>query len=122
MNPPWSATDANAPSQNPTFGGTTFGTAGAYQKIIGTATGVVDPNDNVHNGNIVDLKLAPRNAQGMVEYSMDFYILTPVDQTKGNHKVFVELVNRGGKQFGLFNGSTGGNNPTTAANFIPPGA
>ena len=52
----------------------------------------------------------------MVEYSMDFYILKPSDPSKGNHKVFYEVNNRGGKQFGGFNGSSGGNNPTTAAN------
>lgn len=108
-------TDAVAPSQNPTFGGTTFGTVGAYRKIIGTATGTIDPNDQ-HNTPITDLSLAPRNAQGLVEYTVDYYILMPVDPSKGNHKAFVELVNRGGKTFGTFNGSSGGNNPTTAAN------
>ncbi len=107
-------TDAVAPSQNPTFGGTTFGTVGAYRKIIGTASGTLDPNDP-HNAVITDIALAPRNAQGLVDYSMDFYILAPVDQTKGNKKVFLEAVNRGGKLFGTFNGSGGGNNPTTAA-------
>ena len=109
------ATDPGAPSQNPTFGGTTFGTVGAYQKIIGTATGLLDPADP-KNALITDIQLAPRNAQGLVEYTMDYYILTPVDPTKGNHKVFVEEVNRGSKTFGTFNGSSGGNNPTTAAN------
>jgi hypothetical protein len=109
-----SVTDATAPSQNPTFGGTTFGTVGAYQKIIGTATGTLDPTDP-HNTMITDIQLAPKNAQGLVDYSMDFFILTPVDQTKGNHKVFFEAPNRGSKQFALFNGSGGGNNPTTAA-------
>ncbi len=102
------------PSQNPTFGGTTFGSVGEYQKIIGTANGTLDPTDS-HNTMITDIALAPKDAQGLVDYSMDFYILTPVDQTKGNKKVFVEEVNRGSKLFGLFNGSGGGNNPTTAA-------
>jgi hypothetical protein len=108
-----SATDPAAPSQNPTFGGTTFGPVGAYQKIIGTATGKLDPSDP-HNAVITDLQLAPRDAQGLVSYSMDFYILTPVDPSKGNHKVFFEPPNRGAKQFARFNGSSGGNNPTTA--------
>jgi hypothetical protein len=31
-----------------------------------------------------DLDKASRNARGMVEYSADFYILKPVDVTKGN--------------------------------------
>jgi hypothetical protein len=108
------ATDANEPSQNPTFAGTTFGPVGAYQKIVGTATGTLDPADP-HNATITDIQLAPKDANGLVDYSMDFYILTPVDPTKGNHKAFFELPNRGGKQFAKFNGSGGGNNPTTAA-------
>ena len=107
-------TAATQPSENPTFEGRSFGPVGTYRKIIGTASGALDPNDP-HNAMITDLQLAPRNADGLVEYSMDFYILTPVDPSKGNHKVFFEPVNRGGKQFGRFNGSSGGNNPTTAA-------
>src|ERR1035441_9781821 len=91
-----SATAAE-PSQNPTFGGMSFGPVGPYQKIIGTASGTIDPN-NPQNAVITDLQLAPRDAQGLVDYSMDFYILTPVDPTKGNHKVFFELPNRGGKR------------------------
>ena len=108
-----SVSDPAAPSQNPTFGGTSFGSVGTYQKIIGTASGVLDPNDP-HNAVITDIQRAPRNAQGMVEYSMDFYILTPTDPSKGNHKVFMEPPNRGSKVFGSLNGSGGGNNPTTA--------
>jgi ABC-type glycerol-3-phosphate transport system substrate-binding protein len=89
-----STTDPAAPSENPTFGGTTFGPVGAYRKIIGTATGTLDPADP-HNAVITDIQLAPKNADGLVEYSMDFYILTPVDPSKGNHKVFIEPTNRG---------------------------
>jgi Alpha/beta hydrolase domain len=106
-------TDASAPSQNPTFGGTSFGSAGAYEKVRGEAFGRLDPNDP-HNAGIVDIKLAPRDSSGMVEYSMDFFILKPVDLSKGNHKIFYEVNNRGGKQFGSFNESAGGNDPTTS--------
>ena len=55
--------------------------------------------------------------QGKVEYSFDFYILKPVDLSKGNHKVFYEAPNRGAKLFGDFNRSTGGNDP--AASSVP---
>jgi hypothetical protein len=109
-----SASDANAPSQNPTFGGQSFGSVGPYEKIRGEAYGRIDPKDP-HNALIADIQLAPRNADGMVEYSMDFFMLRPVDLSKGNHKIFYEIENRGGKQFGAFNKSSGGNNPTTAA-------
>ena len=102
-----------ASSEAVTFNGKTFGAAGAYQKIRGTATGQLDPNDP-KNKVITDIALAPKNADGMVEYSMDFYILKPVDASKGNKKLFFEVNNRGSKQFGSFNQSTGGNNPTTS--------
>lgn len=103
-----------ATSEAVTFGGTTFGSVGAYQKIRGTAFGQLDPNDP-KNAVIADMALAQRDAAGAVQYSMDFYILKPVDLSKGNHKIFYESNNRGGKQFGGFNQSSGGNNPTTAA-------
>ncbi|SMP62585.1 alpha/beta hydrolase domain-containing protein [Noviherbaspirillum suwonense] len=103
-----------ASSEAVTFGGKAFGAVGAYQKIRGTATGQLDPNDP-RNKVIADIALAPKNANGMVEYSMDFYLLKPVDASKGNRKLFFEVNNRGTKQFGSFNQSAGGNNPSTAA-------
>ncbi|UJR07270.1 hypothetical protein I4U23_011558 [Adineta vaga] len=103
-----------APSENPTFEGITFGGVGAYEKIRGIAYGQLDPSDK-HNSKITDLKLAPRNAVGMVEYSMDFYILKPVNLINGNHKLFFEVNNRGGKLFGSFAQMSGGNNPTNAS-------
>ncbi len=100
--------------QSPTFEGTTFGSVGAYEKLRGRAHGEVDPADP-RNALITDIELAPRNAGGKVEYSMDIYILKPVNLSNGNHKLFVEVNNRGNKLFGSFNNSSGGNNPTTAA-------
>src|ERR1700722_20092162 len=108
-------TAMSLPSQTPTFAGMTFGNVGTYDKIRGTADGTLDPKD-AKNSVITDLALAPLDANGLVDYNVDFYILKPTDLTKGNHKVFFELVNRGGKQFATFNGSSGGNDPTTAAN------
>jgi hypothetical protein len=101
-------------TESPTFEGRTFGTVGAYEKLRGKAYGEVDPADP-RNARITDIELAPRNAEGKVEYSMDIYILKPVNLSQGNHKLFMEVNNRGGKLFGGFNGSGGGNNPTTAA-------
>ena len=107
-------TAATAPSQMPTFEGMTFGPVGTYDKIRGTAIGALDPKDP-KNAVITDIGLAPVDADGLVEYNMDFYILKPSDLSKGNHKVFFELPNRGGKQYGPLNLSAGGNDPTTAA-------
>ena len=100
--------------ESPTFEGRTFGSVGAYEKLRGKAYGEVDPRDR-RNRVITDVELAPRNARGNVEYSMDIYILKPVNLRDGNGKLFVEVNNRGNKLLGAFNGSGGGNNPTTAA-------
>ena len=99
--------------ENPTFGGTLFGvngSVGAYQKLRGVAFGEVDPADP-QNAVLTDIELV----SGKVTYSMDIYILRPVNLDSGNRKLFVEVNNRGNKLFGPFNLSGGGNNPTTAA-------
>src|SRR4030088_3120293 len=101
-------------TESPTFEGRIFGAVGAYEKLRGKAFGEVDPRDP-RNAVITDIELAPRNARGMVEYSMDIYILKPLNLRQGNRKLFVEVNNRGGKLFGPFNLSGGGNNPTTAS-------
>ncbi len=106
--------------ESPTFRETpagaarSFGAVGAYEKLRGKAYGEVDPRDP-QNAVITDIELAPKNARGMVEYSTDIYILKPVNLAQGNRKLYMEVNNRGGKLFGGFNGSGGGNNPTTAA-------
>src|SRR5207253_129299 len=99
--------------ENPTFGGMLFGvngSIGAYQKLRGVAFGEVDPADP-QNAVLTDIELV----SGKVTYSMDIYILRPVNLDSGNRKLFVEVNNRGNKLFGPFNLSGGGNNPTTAA-------
>ncbi|WP_221622278.1 alpha/beta hydrolase domain-containing protein [Larkinella rosea] len=100
--------------QSPAFEGRVFGSVGAYEKLRGKAYGELDPN-RPQNAVITDLRLAPRNARGMVEYVMDIYILKPIDLKTGNHRLFLEVNNRGGKLFGGLNNSMGGNDPTTAA-------
>ena len=99
--------------QSPTFGGLSFGDAGTYEKIFAKAHGEVDPSDR-RNALITDINLVPRNENGMVEYSTDVHILKPIDLSKGNGRMFYDVVNRGNKGHGAFNG-VGGNNPTTAA-------
>jgi hypothetical protein len=63
-----------------------FGSVGQYEKIRGIAYGEVDPSDP-RNAVITDIEPAPVNAQGMVEYSMDIFILKPVDLNRGNHRI-----------------------------------
>jgi hypothetical protein len=100
-------------TQSPTFGGMSFGAVGTYEKIFAKAYGEIDPSDR-RNALITDINLAPRNANGMVEYSADVHIIKPVDLSKGNQRIFYDVVNRGNKGHGAFN-EVGGNNPTTAA-------
>jgi hypothetical protein len=96
--------------QLPTFGGYAFEGIGPYEKIVGRAFGELDPNDP-KNAVIVDIQLAPKNANGKVEYAVDFYILKPTDLSKGNHKVMYEPPNRGRKTHADLNRGAGGNDP-----------
>jgi hypothetical protein len=83
------------PSTSP-FGTTSFETVGQYEQIDGTAYGEIDPSDPL-NAVIQDIDLAPRNVRGNVEYSTKVSILKPVDETRGNHTMLFEIVNRGNK-------------------------
>src|SRR2546423_15529391 len=96
--------------ESPTFGGYAFKAVGQYEKLVGKAYGELDPNDPKNSG-IVDIKLAPRNARGKVEYAVDFYVLKPIDLAKGNHKVMYEPPNRGGKTHDTLNRGAGGDDP-----------
>lgn len=101
-------------TQSPTFGGASFGSVGQYEKIFLRAYGEVDPADR-RNSLITDIKLAPKNAVGRVEYSVDVHVFKPVDLAKGNGRILYDVVNRGNDLLiGPMNGA-GGNNPTTAA-------
>ena len=81
-------------TESPANNGQSFGAAGQYERVFGRAYGELNPND-AHNEIIVDLKLAPRNAKGMVEYNMTFSIQKPIDMSKTNGVLFYSVVNRG---------------------------
>ena len=66
----------------PFAGGREFGPAGSYVRLAGTATGELDPS-NPLNAVIVNLDRAPRNARGLVEYEVDFYVMRPTDPPAG---------------------------------------
>lgn len=91
-------------STEPAFEGKIFGNVGAYEKLKGEAYGEID-SKLPQNVVITNLQLVPRNGHGMVEFAMDIYILIPINLNKGNHKLFAELSNRGGKIFVGFNKS-----------------
>ena len=81
-------------SQKPFADGQSFGTVGTYTQVEGTAHFAVDP---LHPANetVADITLAPRNGQGLVEFSSDFRILRPDDPSKGNGRLLLDVLNRG---------------------------
>ena len=95
-------------------GGQAYGLAGPYEGLSGTIFFEVDPA-NPANGIITDIRLAPRNASGKVEFRSDFYLIKPTDPGRGNGTVLYEVSNRGGKgMLGYFNNAAGGRAPQSA--------
>jgi hypothetical protein len=76
--------------------GKSFGSAGAYERVIGVARGTIDPNDP-RNAGIVNIEKAQRNAAGLLEYEADVFMLRPVDPKQRSGKVLYEVLNRGRK-------------------------
>lgn len=96
------------------LGGTAFGSAGPYERIIGKAYFSIDPTLPA-NRIIRDIDFAPKNADGLVEFSADLYMLKPRDPAKGNGTVLFEVSNRGGKgMLSMFNRAKGSTDPHTA--------
>ncbi|MFL6928688.1 MAG: alpha/beta hydrolase domain-containing protein [Xanthobacteraceae bacterium] len=81
-------------SRQPFAGGVSFGSVGSYEKLRGRAWFALDP-DAALNRPITDLKLAPRNARGLVEFSADFLLLRPAEPARGNDTLLYEVNNRG---------------------------
>src|SRR5580658_9882663 len=99
----------------PFAAGATFGTVGAYEKVVGRFHGELDPAAPL-DAVIVDLDKAPRNARGQVEYSADFYLLRPADLAKGNGALLYDVNNRGNKRALIqFNSAPANNDPATPA-------
>jgi hypothetical protein len=65
-----------------------------YEQLQGVIYGEVDPADP-HDAIIQDIGLAPRNAQGKVEYAATFTLLKPVDARQSSGILLYEVVNRG---------------------------
>ena len=80
----------------PFAGGTAFGRVGPYERLLGKAFFAIDPNE-ADLPFICDLDLAPRNQDGLVEFSATLDIVKPVDLKRGNQRVLYEFSNRGGR-------------------------
>ena len=97
--------------------GKSFGSTGPYERLVGKAFFAVDPN-NAANRIIVDIGKAPRNENGLVEFSADLYVLKPRDPAHGNHAVLFEVSNRGGKgMLGFYDRAAGSSDPRTPEQF-----
>ena len=83
-------------SRQPVLGGRSFGLAGAYETISGRLHFAVDP-ENSANRIIADIDLAPTNSEGKVEFSSDFFLIKPIDASRGNGSLLFEVANRGRK-------------------------
>ena len=103
--------------REPFAGGRTFGRSGPYEQLAGKLTLEVDPDDPA-NARVTDLKLAPRNGRGKVEFWTEFFLLKPVDPSRGNRRLFYGVNNRGNKlALGAFN-DRGGNTPAQGNGFL----
>src|SRR2546426_1082965 len=80
----------------PIADGKSFGDVGPYERLDGTVYIEVDPRDPLNAG-IVNLDKAPRTSKGLVGFSSPFFILKPVDTTRGNRKILYGVNNRGNK-------------------------
>jgi hypothetical protein len=95
--------------------GRTFGVAGPYERVSGKLWLEVDPLAGA-NARVNDLKLAPRNERGKVVCWTDFFLLKPVEASKGNGRLLYDVNNRGNKlALWTFNGGERSNDPSTEA-------
>ena len=110
---PFMLTKFVASRKQPFASGYEFGSTGEYEILAGKAYGEVAP-DNSSNACISNIRRAPRNEGGAVEYACDVYMLRPKDWNKGNGRVLYEAPNRGSKRaLMFFNDGPECNDPVT---------
>jgi len=81
-------------SRQPFAQGRAFGTVGPYEQLDGTVYFAADPH-HVANQLITDMARAPQDASGRVPFSADVRLLRPVEPQRGNHRLLVDIPNRG---------------------------
>ena len=93
-------------SRNDVLAGQQFGSAGAYERIVGRVYFSLSVS-NPHNMPIVDLGNADNLKDGEVEFSADFFVIRPKDVNKGNGSMILEVPNRGNSRIvGLVDGGS----------------
>ncbi len=97
--------------------GKSFGLAGPYERVTGTIRFAVDPS-NPANQIVTDIAMAPRDSNGNVAFSSEFFMLKPVDASRGNGALLYEVSNRGRKgMLSFFNLASGSLDPKDARHF-----
>jgi hypothetical protein len=71
--------------------------AGEYELVSGIVRYEIDP-EAAASRDIADIRLAPRNAKGKVEFEGPFLLLRPVDPARANGTTIFEVANRGNTQ------------------------
>jgi len=74
--------------------GEPFPEVGQFERLTGRAFGELDSHDR-RNAIIQDIRLAPRNASGKVEYVATFSLVKPIDMSKASGVLIYQVVNRG---------------------------
>ena len=101
--------------REPFADGVEFGDVGAYERLVGRAHFAIDPEDPT-NSAVTDLEYAPRNADGLVEYTVDVDVLKPADAEAGNGRLLYGVVNRGDKRLlQYYNDAVRSNDPSAPA-------
>src|SRR5215813_10672282 len=71
--------------------------AGTHERLIGRVHFMVNPSLPANRG-IADIEFAPKNKDGLVEFSSDLLFFKPKDELHARRTVFLEVVNRGRDQ------------------------
>ncbi|HUQ91059.1 MAG TPA: alpha/beta hydrolase domain-containing protein [Bryobacteraceae bacterium] len=88
-----------------------------YERIVAKVHFAIDPN-NPSNRIIRDIHNVPKNADGLVEFSSDLYVLKPRDPATGNGTILLEVNNRGRKGLlTMFNFAAGSLDPKKEEDF-----
>ena len=99
--------------REPFADGMEFGDVGSYERLVGSVEFAVDPDEPAYQM-VVDLEHAPRNDQGLVEFSTDLVLLKPVDMERSNRRLLYDVNNRGNKRvLAFFNDGPSTNDPQT---------
>ncbi|MBI4220223.1 MAG: hypothetical protein HY682_08790 [Chloroflexi bacterium] len=82
--------------RRPLADGRSWGDVGPYEELRGELRFAIDPGHSANEG-ITDIRLAPRDRAGRVEFSADVSVLLPVDRKRGNGRMVLDVVNRGNR-------------------------